>query len=53
MLVACGRTRKKEQDILARTYRCPGGKQLTTTGTVVNDGTTLLYRASKHDCHTS
>ena len=28
------------------TYRCPGGKQLTTTGTVVNDGTTLLYRAS-------
>jgi len=32
------------------TYRCPGGKQLTTTGTVVNDGTTLLYRASKHDC---
>ena len=32
------------------TYLCPGGKQLTTTGTVVNDGTTLLYRASKHDC---
>jgi transposase len=32
------------------TYRCPGGKQLTTTGTVVNDGTTLLYRASRHDC---
>ena len=32
------------------TYRCPGGKQLTTTGTVVNDGSTLLYRASKHDC---
>jgi len=32
------------------TYRCPGGKQLKTTGTAVNDGTTLLYRASKHDC---
>jgi hypothetical protein len=31
-------------------YRCPGGKQLTTTGTVVNDDTTLLYRASKLDC---
>ena len=25
-------------------YLCPGGKQLTTTGTVVNDGTTLLCR---------
>ena len=23
---------------------------LTTTGTLVNDGATLLYRASKHDC---
>ena len=32
------------------TYRCPGGKTLTGTGTVVNDGTTLLYRASKQDC---
>ena len=31
-------------------YICPGGKELTTTGTVVNDGTTLRYRASKHDC---
>jgi hypothetical protein len=37
-------------DAATDTYRCPGGKQLTTTGTVVNDGTTLLYRASKHDC---
>jgi len=32
------------------TYSCPGGKPLTTTGTPVNDGATILYRASKHDC---
>jgi transposase len=31
-------------------YLCPGGKMLTTTGTRVNDGATLLYRASKADC---
>src|SRR6201985_3836466 len=31
-------------------YVCPGGKTLTTTGTLVNDGATLLYRASKLDC---
>jgi transposase len=31
-------------------YLCPGGKELTTTGTLVNDGATILYRASKHDC---
>ena len=31
-------------------YICPGGKTLTTTGTRVNDGDTLLYRASKTDC---
>ena len=31
-------------------YICPGGKTLTTTGTRVNDGDTLLYRASKADC---
>src|SRR6478752_1821949 len=31
-------------------YICPGGKPLTTTGTRVNDGETLLYRASKADC---
>ena len=37
-------------DVGTDTYRCPGGKQLKTTGTAVNDGTTLLYRASKHDC---
>jgi transposase len=28
-------------------YRCPGGSPLTTSGTLVNDGATLLYRASK------
>jgi len=31
-------------------YICPGGKTLTTTGTRVNYGDTLLYRASKADC---
>jgi transposase len=35
-----------ERDI----YSCPGGRILTTTGTLVNDEATLLYRASKHDC---
>jgi len=31
-------------------YVCPAGKSLTTTGTIVNDGTTLLYRGGKSDC---
>ena len=31
-------------------YTCPGGKMLTATGTLVNDGATMLYRASKRDC---
>jgi hypothetical protein len=31
-------------------YRCPGGKILTTTGALVNDGATMLYLASKRDC---
>ena len=31
-------------------YRCPGGTPMHTTGTLVNDGATLIYRASKHDC---
>jgi transposase len=31
-------------------YLCPGGKTLTTTGTLVNDDATLLYRATKLDC---
>jgi hypothetical protein len=30
-------------------YLCPGGKMLTTKGTVVNDDQ-VLYRASQHDC---
>jgi len=37
-------------DAEADLYRCPGGKTLATNGTVVNDGTTLMYRASKYDC---
>ena len=31
-------------------YLCPAMKMLTSTGTLVNDGATLLYRASKRDC---
>jgi transposase len=31
-------------------YICPAGKALASTGTLVNDGTTLLYLARKHDC---
>src|SRR3981189_3875647 len=31
-------------------YICPANKILTTTGKVVNDGETLLYRAKAHDC---
>jgi hypothetical protein len=31
-------------------YTCPAGKTLETTGKVVNDGETILYRASVHDC---
>jgi hypothetical protein len=31
-------------------YRYPGGKVLTTTGALVNDGATMLYVASKRDC---
>ncbi len=31
-------------------YFCPGGKTLTTSGTLVNDDATILYRATKHDC---
>jgi len=32
------------------TYTCPAGKTLSTSGTVVNDGTTLLYLARTRDC---
>jgi transposase len=31
-------------------YICPIGKTLTTSGTLVNDGITLLYRGTKGDC---
>lgn len=31
-------------------YTCPAGNTLTTTGTLVNEGTTLLYRGSTLDC---
>ena len=31
-------------------YTCPAGKLLATRGTVVNDDTTLMYRASTFDC---
>ena len=37
-------------DTTSDVYHCPAGKTLTTTGTLVNDGTTLLYLARKHDC---
>jgi transposase len=31
-------------------YFCPAGKMLATNGVLVNDETTLLYRASTYDC---
>jgi Transposase DDE domain len=31
-------------------YTCPAGKTLTTTGKLINDGETALYRASTYDC---
>jgi hypothetical protein len=31
-------------------YICPANKILTTTGTLVNDGGTLLYRTKARDC---
>lgn len=37
-------------DQVVDVYVCPGGKTLTTTGTLVNDEATLIYRASKYDC---
>jgi transposase len=38
-------------DLDSDVYVCPAGKTLTTRGTLVNDGATLLYRASKFACH--
>src|SRR5690242_2840428 len=37
-------------DHTADVYHCPGGKVLTTTGSLVNDNATMLYLASKRDC---
>ena len=37
-------------DHVGDVYSCPAGKMLTTTGSCVNDGATLRYRASKYDC---
>jgi transposase len=37
-------------DAEADTYTCPEGKILTTSGTVVNEGTTRIYRGSTFDC---
>jgi hypothetical protein len=31
-------------------YYCPGGTALRTTGTLVNDGTTMLYTALQREC---
>jgi transposase len=39
-----------QYDPTSDVYHCPAGKTLTTTGTLVNNGTTLLYLARKHDC---
>jgi len=39
-------TYNQEADV----YICPAGKELTSSGTLVNDGATRLYRASKRDC---
>jgi transposase len=37
-------------DDVGDVYSCPAGKMLNTTGSRVNDGATLRYRASKYDC---
>ena len=37
-------------DEAADVYICPAGRALTTTGALVNDGATLLYRGSTFDC---
>jgi hypothetical protein len=39
-------TYDKERNV----YICPAGKTLSTTGKLVNDGETLLYRARTRDC---
>jgi hypothetical protein len=37
-------------DQQSNVYICPAGKVLASAGTVVNDGTALVYRAGKHAC---
>lgn len=37
-------------DADADTYTCPEGRTLTTSGTVVNEGTTRIYLGSTFDC---
>jgi len=37
-------------DDVADVYTCPAGKTLSTSGTIVNDGTTLLYRGAMQNC---
>lgn len=37
-------------DLERDVYVCPEGKTLTTSGSLVNDGATLIYRASTLDC---
>ena len=37
-------------DADADTYTCPEGRRLTTSGTVVNEGTTRIYLGSTFDC---
>src|SRR5215469_16214333 len=37
-------------DDVADGYTCPAGKTLSTSGTIVNDGTTLLYRGAMQNC---
>ena len=39
-------------DHVGDVYSCPAGKLLTTTGSRINDGAILRYRASKYDCQT-
>jgi transposase len=37
-------------DYQCNVYHCPGGAALPTTGTLVNDGATMLYSALQREC---